>query len=236
MGRNIVLLVCLLLVSSVGAQTYTVDPALDSVRTYCYYQLQAPVAGTDRLTPAVMASFINRAYAAVCVDLPAIEKSTLLTITKNTNGAELPADYSRAKTVYRLVGDKRLAVRFLPSDSLIPLYGKETDRFNTHSKPEVMSPEFWYTFADSIMLQPKFSGRSSGTDSLALHYFASGTKLTSGTDSLRCLPEYVEAVIDYTCMLASKLREKTQDMALYKARYDEQVGRARKARLQEYKK
>ena len=215
----IILVVMLLVVGSVGAQTYTVSPRLDSMTAYCLEQLNLPAGGNRRISTGLVHRRLNEGYGATCTQAPAIEKFDTLLVWKDYEGAAWPSDCDRIDAVFRIFnGDTiRYPLYFVDPEGIRNAF-VDSPMVQLQVDPE--SPEHAYTFGRRLLFTPKIIADSAAPDTFLILYFAVGTKLTSGSDSCKVGPKYLPAVLNYAMARVQEAREKWTSAAHYQARYD----------------
>jgi len=222
-----------LLSSSVMAGA-PVTPSRDSLSARCYRMLNIPVTGTKQNPTTNMYDALNGGLAAVCRDFPALEKIDTLTIDREADGAALPTDFVRLKSVFRMKGDTlRLPLKIIDIDA-IPLLTLP-EKSATQDKGDITSPGFAYTYGGRLMTHPKYIIPSLA-DSFLVYYYAMDDKIDSASDTVFIAKEYLNALTYFACWQLSAVRGDFQGATYWRGLYDMDVNAARKSRAMEAQK
>lgn len=189
-------------------QAITVSKQLDSVLAECYNQLNTTSTQSRNYSTTVMKRFVNRAYGIVCEDFPVISKVDTVVVSKSSIAGSLPSDFDRETIVLKIAGDSlRLPMTPISKDSLYRFFPDKTT--NTQDRSDTYSPKHYYIEGDLLLLHPKLF--TDTPDSFEVFYYADGSKLTAGTDTVLInSSKYMEALIYKACELAtSKYNDKT---------------------------
>ncbi len=197
-----------MLAVSVSAQTYSLDPSRDSLIVYALYETNTQTTFTNSLTQAKAIYLLNKSLGRVCTDFPALEKIDTVVFDKDSMGVHLNPDFIRAVRIYRIEhedvdsGQILIPLRYVPSDSAWILYPTES----SNSNPPIKLPTSYYTHGQVFFTHPKSQTISSIPDSFIVFYGAMSEKLTSGTDSVTILPDYLNPLIDLLTYEFAKVR------------------------------
>lgn len=198
------LIFLLLFVSSVSAQTYSVNPSRDSLITYCLYETNTPTTFTGNLTQAKAIYLLNKSLGQVCTDFPALEKIDTVVLNKNSMGVALNTDFIRIVRLYKIEHESidtsqiLVPLRYVTSDSSWILYPTE--------ETNLQDPSSYFTHGQRFFAHPKTQTLTTKPDSFLVFYNAMDAKLTSATDSVAILPDYLNPLIELLTYEFAKLR------------------------------
>ncbi len=187
MKKIISILIILLVSTSAFGQIYPVDPSLDSIRTFAYYKLNIPTAGTGNITNVKANMAINMALGKLCTDLPAYEKVDTLYMTSDSDGVILPTDFTRMANAFRMYDSMLIPMKEILHDSLYQIFVIDSSG-NSQNKSSFKSPSYYRINARKFFTHPKVSK----ADTFIVNYYALQAELTAGTDSITFESKYFD--------------------------------------------
>ncbi|HET6455520.1 MAG TPA: hypothetical protein VFI02_14035 [Armatimonadota bacterium] len=215
----LIALVMLLPLSALAqGETSAVPKQLDSLAQYVFVQLGTAATGDGALTTARMYTLINRAYATVCHEFPAIERFDTVVISAAMEGGALNADFSRARAVYKFADSSRVRIplEFVEVDSLRALMA-DGDYAQDKSKPT--SPGRYSTWNSVLLTYPKVGKAAADPDSFLVCYYANAERLVAGGDSVAFNPKYIEPLLAWATAKGAAARNNFTDADWYMADY-----------------
>lgn len=224
-------LMCVVSLSSVMAAG-PITPTRDSLKMAVLRQLNENTTFNDQIDSNKVYGSLNEGVAAVCRDLPALERLDTIVLSKTTEGTALAADFLRLKAVFRIKGDTmRLPLILVDPDSASAMTPRKTKA--VQDKADIESPAYAYSYGGRLFTYPK---SALTVDSFLVYYYAMDDKLISGTDSLVIDDAYLTAVKNYACYWLKASLEQYDKAAWWKAQYDAEVNAVGKDRRVEGKK
>lgn len=196
------LFIFLLMVMSVSAQIYPVDPSLDSIRTFVFSELNIPTAGTGNVTPTKANLKINLSLGILCSNFPAYEKIDTLVMTSDSDGVILPVDYLRTGSIFRTYNKLLIPMASISHDSMRVLFISDST-VNANDRMKYTSPNYYRIFGRKFFTHPAITT----LDTFIVYYYATHPELTTGTDSVIFEPQYFDKFLDLVRLSINSLRE-----------------------------
>jgi len=190
------IILCLLLMTGVvDAQVYSINPSLDSLRANTLAMLNSTTSGL--ITTSRVDFIINMSIGEVCDAFPALEKVDTISASRASTGYALNSDFLRIKNVFKVDkfnddGTQQIwtPVNYIPYDSLSILFN--TRRKNADKQGDAEQLSTAYTWGNKLYFHPINYSEISDPETFIVFYYARDRLLTSGTDSTRIAPEYME--------------------------------------------
>lgn len=207
------IIIIMFLSASAYAQTYSINPSLDSLRLNAFGQLSIPATGTGRVTTSAANFIINKSIGDVCDAYPALEKIDTLSVDRSASGYTLNSDFLRVRHVFRVdyYNDQQsqqlwFPLNYINFDSLASVYA--TKKENVDEIKKIFGERTtYYTFGRQLFLHPKNYSLTTDPDTLIVFYYARDRMLTTGTDSTRISPEYMDELMSYIMAGLKALQE-----------------------------
>ena len=197
-----IVLVILLFASTVSAQTYPVDPSLDSIRTYAFLELNIPTIGTGNVTLVKANLKINLALGTICDEFPAYQKVDTLHLTSDSDGVIVPTDFNRIRTAFRVYNGMRVPMIDISEDSLFNIF-VVSELLNAQDTTSYRSPSYFRVHSRKFFTHPVVTLASA----FIVDYYAVHPELTSGTDSVQFEPRFFDEFMALVRTNINALRE-----------------------------